>query len=37
MHDWIHTSIRKIKADYQRSADTHLIKLELPALPGIDL
>ena len=37
MHDWIHTSIRKITADYQRSADTHLIKLELPALPGIDL
>jgi cysteine synthase A len=37
MHDWIHTSIRKITADYQRSADTHLIKLELPALSGIDL
>ncbi|MEJ2321447.1 MAG: PLP-dependent cysteine synthase family protein [Gammaproteobacteria bacterium] len=37
MHDWIHTSIKKITADYQRSADTHLIRLELPSLPGIDL
>ena len=37
MHDWIHTSIKKITADYQRSADTHLIRLELPSLPGIHL
>jgi len=37
MHDWIHRSIKKITADYQRSADTHLIRLELPSLPGIDL
>lgn len=38
-HDrqWINNAIRKIEADYQRSADTHLIKLELPALPDIDL
>ena len=30
-------AIRKIDADYQRSADTHLIKLELPSLDGIDI
>ncbi|PHZ59079.1 cysteine synthase [Photobacterium leiognathi] len=29
--------MRKIDADYQRSADTHLIKLELPSLDGIDI
>ncbi|OPX55096.1 cysteine synthase A [Oceanospirillum multiglobuliferum] len=37
MRHWINTAINKINADYQRSADTHLIKLELPQLPGIDL
>ena len=36
-HDWINNAIRKIEADYQRSADTHLIKLDLPMLDGIDL
>lgn len=36
-HQWINDAIRKIEADYQRSADTHLIKLELPGLDGIDL
>ncbi|MGF1688440.1 PLP-dependent cysteine synthase family protein [Photobacterium japonica] len=35
--DWIHAAIRKIDADYQRSADTHLIKLDLPALAGVDI
>ncbi|GHA47930.1 PLP-dependent cysteine synthase family protein [Photobacterium aphoticum] len=35
--DWIHAAIRKIDADYQRSADTHLIKLDIPALTGIDI
>ncbi|MBV1840866.1 PLP-dependent cysteine synthase family protein [Photobacterium ganghwense] len=34
---WISTAIRKIEADFQRSADTHLIKLELPVLEGIDI
>ncbi|WP_233152905.1 PLP-dependent cysteine synthase family protein [Motiliproteus sp. MSK22-1] len=37
MHNWVKESIRKISADYQRSADTHLIKLDLPALAGIDI
>jgi cysteine synthase A len=36
-HNWINNAIRKIEADYQRSADTHLIKLDLPTLDGIDL
>ena len=36
-HQWINNAIRKIEADYQRSADTHLIKLDLPCLTGIDI
>lgn len=39
-HDtWLHEAIARIEADYQRSADTHLIPLPLPALAdaGIDL
>lgn len=37
--NWLHTAIAKIEADYQRSADTHLIALPLPgfASHGIDL
>ena len=36
---WLNTAIAKVEADYQRSADTHLIALPLPALAarGIDL
>ena len=36
---WLHEAIRRIEADYQRSADTHLIALPLPAFAGsgIDL
>lgn len=36
---WLSLAIRRIEADYQRSADTHLIPLPLPALAaaGIDL
>ena len=38
-HDpkWIHTAIRKIESDFQRSADTHLIKLDIASLDGIDI
>ncbi len=36
-HQWINSSIRKLEADFQRSADTHLIKLDLPSLQGIDI
>ncbi|MGX9461661.1 PLP-dependent cysteine synthase family protein [Shewanella sp. A14] len=34
---WVNQAIAKIEADYQRSADTHLIKLDLPQLDGVDI
>ncbi len=34
---WEIQAIRKIEADFNRSADTHLIQLPLPALPGVQL
>ena len=36
---WLHHAIARIEADYQRSADTHLIPLPLPAFAadGVDL
>ncbi len=36
---WLHRAVELIEADYQRSADTHLITLALPAFSshGIDL
>ncbi|MDX2422701.1 MAG: PLP-dependent cysteine synthase family protein [Amphritea sp.] len=37
MNAWIQQAVALIKADAQRSADTHLIKLDVPALAGIDL
>ena len=37
MKNWVYDAIRKISADYKRSADTHLIKLDVPSLSGIDL
>ncbi len=37
MDRWVFESIRKIEADYQRSADTHLFKLAIPKLKGIDI
>ncbi|WP_114784297.1 PLP-dependent cysteine synthase family protein [Vibrio tetraodonis] len=36
-HQWINDAIKKIEADFQRSADTHLIKLDLPCLTDIDI
>ncbi|MVB45615.1 PLP-dependent cysteine synthase family protein [Vibrio cholerae] len=36
-HQWINSAIRKIEADYQRSTDTHLIKLDLPCVSGVDI
>jgi len=36
-HQWINNAIRKIEADFQRSADTHLIKLDMPQLTGVDI
>ena len=34
---WVKHAISEINADYQRSADTHLIRLPLPGFPGIQL
>ncbi|MBD8491608.1 PLP-dependent cysteine synthase family protein [Pseudomonas syringae] len=34
---WVRNAIRIIESDFQRSADTHLIPLPLPGLPGVDL
>src|SRR3989338_7132542 len=34
---WAREAIRIIVADFQRSADTHLIPLSLPGLPGVEL
>jgi cysteine synthase A len=35
--DWVHEAVARIEADFARSADTHLIRVELPACPGITL
>nr|WP_313441048.1 PLP-dependent cysteine synthase family protein [Novosphingobium sp.] len=35
--DWLSEALRKIEADFNRSADTHLIPLDLPHTPGITL
>lgn len=37
MTNWITQAIKKIEADSQRSADTHLFKLTVPGLNGVDL
>ena len=37
MRHWVTEAINKINADQHRSADTHLIKLSLPSLVGIDI
>ncbi|MCW2497155.1 PLP-dependent cysteine synthase family protein [Jatrophihabitans sp.] len=35
--DWLHEAIRRVEADANRSADTHLVPFPLPSLPGVDL
>jgi cysteine synthase A len=37
MSEWTSRAIGIIEADYKRSADTHLLKVELPAIDNIDL
>ena len=37
MSDWTFEAIRRIESDFQRSADTHLIRLDLPCLPRVHL
>ena len=35
--NWVCEAIGRIEADFNRSSDTHLIKLDLPCLDGVDL
>ncbi len=35
--DWLDEAIRRVEADANRSADTHLVPLRLTRFPGIDL
>lgn len=37
MRRWVAEAVKKIEADYQRSADTHLFKLPIPRLKGVDI
>ncbi|WP_199502777.1 PLP-dependent cysteine synthase family protein [Qipengyuania sp. YIM B01966] len=37
LRDWTNEAVRRIEADFNRSADTHLIRLDLPRFPGIAL
>ena len=37
MNDWIRTAIKSISSDLLRSADTHILKLDIPGLKGIDI
>ncbi|MEP5758749.1 MAG: PLP-dependent cysteine synthase family protein [Litoreibacter sp.] len=37
MDHWVANAIRQINADAHRSADTHLVKLPLPRLNGVDI
>ena len=36
-HPWVKEAVQKIEADFNRSADTHLIRLDIPGLPQIQL
>jgi len=37
MKNWVKQSVQKIEADYNRSADTHLLKIDIPKIPSIHL
>lgn len=37
MNRWVAEAIERIEADFQRSADTHLFKLAIPKLTGVDI
>ncbi|MDA1098034.1 MAG: PLP-dependent cysteine synthase family protein [Proteobacteria bacterium] len=34
---WIDNAVRKIDADFNRSSDTHLFRLDVPGVPGVPL
>lgn len=37
MRSWVHEAVNRIEADFQRSADTHLFRLEVPGIEGVDI
>jgi len=37
MNDWLKQAIYKIEADFKRSSDTHLLRLELPSANNVSL
>jgi len=37
MKSWVARAVAEITADFQRSADTHMVRLEIPGLPGIPI
>ncbi|MFT4607556.1 MAG: cysteine synthase A [Urechidicola sp.] len=37
MRDWINQAVKIIESDQQRSVDTHLVKLNIPAFQNIDI
>ncbi|HMN26527.1 MAG TPA: PLP-dependent cysteine synthase family protein [Caldilineaceae bacterium] len=34
---WVHSAVRQIEADFHRSADTHLNRLDIPGVPRVQL
>ncbi len=34
---WVNHAVEAIEADFNRSADTHLLRLEIPGTPEVDL
>jgi cysteine synthase len=34
---WVDEAVRRVEADANRSADTHLVPLALPSMPGVDV
>ena len=37
MRAWVNQAVATIEADFQRSSDTHLVRVELPSVVGVDL
>lgn len=37
MRGWVNRAVATIEADFQRSSDTHLVRVALPSVQGIDL
>jgi len=37
MNDWIKQALYKIEADFKRSSDTHLLRVELPSISNVSL